>query len=798
MATADPTIDAGTPTTEQPASTELADQWRILTRAATIVAVLTSPALFVWFTQRNGWPVHWALLATAAVVICFRGLADLLFRRLIPSASLFGHDSMRLREEDVVARRRVWFWRFWLRIGITVSFVITTAWLLRGGSWLGTFGWFFSSIGTLLKEPQLWVQVVFVFFLFIANFLILLGPLLAMNLSQVRGFEPGDAEWGVRLADVRGQEEAKEEVRRVVTLWQSGEAFERAGGKRERGLLFLGAPGTGKTMLAKAIATGFNSPFVSIPGSGFAATFIGIDAIVVRFVARKAKKLARKWGGTCIVFIDEIDAVGMRRNALNPGLGGTSAELAPPPTFYGPRGALNPSGDLILDNAAWREWLFQQRETRAVVPSGLYARLLGVQNFMFPGGMGGMGMGSLALNQLLVVMDGIDNPPFLRRFTTSKLNTFLDASYVIPRRLGKALLRLPAPRPRKEQIYFIGATNVPIDRLDPALIRPGRMGRHVWFRTPTVEDRKDIFELYMGKVAHEPALDTPEKRHEIARITGGYSPAMIDQVCSMALTYAHHDGRREFEWGDLVEAITTIESGMAVNVDVVPFEDRSTAIHEAGHAAAAHVYAKNLESTRLSVRRRGSSGGHHQAREREERFFSFRSEEMARLIWGLGAMAAEYVFYGETTTGVGGDVQSATAQVAVMVGGAAMSPEPVDVTPLDDESPEQARQRVMKRFELIGAQIMNRVSGGSALTGDPVASALADPVKRQMAAELLGQAFFKAYNLMVANKGGVEKIADVMLERREMYGDEVVRLLESAELKVPTVDYNDEAAWPRM
>ena len=108
-------------------------------------------------------------------------------------------------------------------------------------------------------------------------------------------------------------------MRRVVTLWQSGEAFERAGGKRERGLLFLGAPGTGKTMLAKAIATGFNSPFVSIPGSGFAQTFIGIDAIIVRYLAWKAKRLARKWGGQCIVFIDEIDAVGMRRQALGGG-----------------------------------------------------------------------------------------------------------------------------------------------------------------------------------------------------------------------------------------------------------------------------------------------------------------------------------------------------------------------------------------------------------------------------------------------------------------------------------------------
>jgi len=201
-----------------------------------------------------------------------------------------------------MARRRVWFWRFWVKAAIWLAIVGVLGTLLV------------RAIGVAAIVAALPLLVMLPIFL-IFNFIILFGPLLAMNLSQVRGFEPGDAEWGVKLADVRGQAEAKEEVRRVVSLWQSGDAFERAGGKRERGLLFVGAPGTGKTMLAKAIATGFNSPFVSIPGSGFAATFIGIDAIVVRFVARKAKRLARKWGGTCIVFIDEIDAVGMRRQA---------------------------------------------------------------------------------------------------------------------------------------------------------------------------------------------------------------------------------------------------------------------------------------------------------------------------------------------------------------------------------------------------------------------------------------------------------------------------------------------------
>jgi cell division protease FtsH len=781
-------------------ATELAAQWRRLTRAATVVAALTAIPTFVWFKEHNAWPWWQALLAALGLVIAFRGFVDLLFRRLIPWPSLFGSDSMQLREEDVVARRRTWFWRFWLKVAIWAAIGLTIVWLFQGGTWLGTVGWFFEGLGSALSTPALWTQVIFVFFLFIANFAILMGPMLMMGISQIRGFEPGDAQWGVKLADVRGQAEAKEEVRRVVSLWQSGEAFERAGGKRERGLLFFGAPGTGKTMLAKAIATGFNSPFVSIPGSGFASTFIGIDAILVRYLARKAKRLARKWGGTCIVFIDEIDAVGMRRQALNPGLGGAgNAEVVHPkaPRYYGPWGALNPSGDLIVETQEWRDWLFDQRETRAVVPSGLYARLLGVQNFMFPG-MGGMGGGSLALNQLLVVMDGIDNPPFGRRVLTNRLNTFLDASYIVPRRLGKIPLRLPAPRPRGDQIYFIGATNVPMNRLDPALLRPGRMGRHVWFRTPTVDDRKDIFDLYMDKVTHDPELDTAERRDEIARITGGYSPAMIDQVCSMALTLAHHDLREHFDWDDLVEAITTIESGTALKIDHVASEARSTAIHEAGHAVAAHVYAQNLQSTRLSIRRRGGSGGHHQARALEERMFSFRSEEMAELIWGLGAMAAEYVFYGENTNGVGGDVQSATHQAAQMVGAAAMSPEPFEILPLDDEDAKQARERVSKRFEAIGTQIMNRTSSGGPMSEDPIGSVLGDPFKRAMAAQILGQAFVKAYHLVDSNRPGVERVADELMERKEMYGDEVVRLLDSVELKVPEVDLNEESAWPRM
>jgi len=783
------------------ASRELASSWRRLTRAATIVALLTSPALVAFFMRQNHWPLWKALLLSLVIVIAFRGLVDLLFRRFIPWPSLFGLESARHREEDVLGRRRAWFWHFWLRLGIVFALIVTVVWLARGGSWVGALRSIGHGAGHIFSSPTLWIQVVVVFFLFFANFAILMGPLLLMNLAQMRAFEPGDAEWGVKLDDVRGQAEAKEEVRRVVTIWQSGEAFERAGGKRERGLLFLGAPGTGKTMLAKALATGFNSPFVSMPGSGFAATFIGIDAIVVRLLARRAKKLARKWGGQCIVFIDEIDAVGMRRQSLQQGM-----EPAADPyawrdvsdfSFYGPWGAQNPSGDLIVETRQWRDRLFEQRAPRRFT-NPIVDRIVN----QFPGGMfGGMGMGGqLALNQLLVVMDGIDSPPFLRRVLTNRINTLLDASYIVPRRIGKLSLRIPRARPRGEQIYFIGATNVPMDRLDPALTRPGRMGRHVQFRTPTKEDRKDVFDLYLSKVAHDEDLDTPQRRDEIARITNGYSPAMIDQVCSMALTNAQHEGRVAFGWEHLVQAMTTLESGTAVNVSYPEHELRSVAIHEAGHAVTAHAYRPDLESSRLSTRMRGGSLGHHQTFEREERFSRWQHEEMGSLIHVLGAMAAENVFYGENTGGVGGDLQTATDTAAWMVGTAGMRPLRVELDGNlpDGEDPDEARERIMKRFERIGRTLMNRTRGSADFHADPIAAILRDPFKQSIAAQILGQAYVIAVNLVAANRAAVDAIATRLAEKRELYGDELVELLDAQQLVKPEIDYTKDETWPRM
>ncbi len=1143
MATADETLAPRLSSGEE--SRALGRQWRGLTRVATLVAVLTSPAVFALLHLKLGWSIHWSLIFTFVAIVAFRGIVDLLLRRAIPWPSLFGAEEARLQEEDVVGRRRAWYWYKWARLAGRIGFLITVVWVIRMVkddsyvTWWGTASLTGHKIVHYANNPQVLSYAIIIVPLFLVNFLILFGPMMAMGISQMQAFEPGDAEWGVRLEDVRGQAEAKQDVRRVVNLWQSGEAFEKAGGKRERGLLFLGAPGTGKTMLSKAIATGFNSPFLSMPGSGFAQTFIGMDVVIVRYMAFKAKKLARKWGGQCIIFIDEIDAVGRRRS----GVGGETGFMTPKAgidsfedyCFYGPNGSLTPSGDLVLETRAWRERLFAQRAERPPINSVL-ARLGALVNQV--GGVGMMGgQGQGGLNQLLVVMDGIDNPPFMKRFYTNRINTFLDATYVIPRKIGKVSLRIPPPRPRGDQIYFIGATNVPLEVLDPALTRPGRMGRHIWFRTPTQRDRLDVFDLYIRKVAHEPDLDSPERRDELARITNGYaqpldaklmtpdgwrlmrdiavgdevvgaegkpvrvvgvhprgtmdafrvafndgtatectedhlwtvealdprmssrtltlgeiverglrwsargsafyvpghgpiefnssselpinpyllglllgdggflhptpdfctadeellesvqellpagvsstrhgrmnwrlsggsrkgiprsqpnvlteqlrevglcglsslekfvptaykraapadrlsilqglmdtdgsldyrrgrsatfyshspqltndvaslvrslggsarvgvkgggwrvavdlperqvpfrlarkaeeyrsarrpfrkrilsvdrvgskpvqcitvdaddglyvtddfivthnSPAMIEQVCSMALTYAHHEGRPEFGWEDIVEAMTTVESGTAINIDYVPEETRAVAIHEAGHAVAGHVYMKGAESTRLSIRRRGAALGHHQALEKEERFSSWRSEEMARLIWTLGAMAAERVFYGENSTGVGGDVQSATARAAWMVGACAMAPEPIQLNGnlRTAVKKDEAREKIMKRFEQIGAQIMNTGGGHGPFSHDPISGVLGDRSKRAMVAQMLGQAYLSAHHLIEHNKDKVEKIADVVIERKELHGNELLALLNNAKLELPTVDLTKDEAWPAI
>jgi hypothetical protein len=133
-----------------------------------------------------------------------------------------------------------------------------------------------------------------------------------------------------------------------------------------------------------------------------------------------------------------------------------------------------------------------------------------------------------------------------------------------------------------------------------------------------------------------------------------------------------------------------------------------------------------------------------------------------------------------------------------MVGASAMGPEPFEIFPREGETAEEARDRVLSRFEKIGVQIVNRTSGGGPFAENPVSSVLGDRDKRAIACQLVGQAYVAAHNLVLANREGVEHIADVLAARRELFGDELLELLDEAKIVLPTVDLSEESAWPTM
>ncbi|MEM9243522.1 MAG: ATP-dependent zinc metalloprotease FtsH [Pseudomonadota bacterium] len=175
------------------------------------------------------------------------------------------------------------------------------------------------------KEPQsMWT----VFLLYgILPTLLLIGFLMFMMRQQMGGGKGGPFSFGrsrarlltegnvkVTFADVAGCDEEKEEVSEIVDFLRDPSKFQKVGGKIPKGVLLVGPPGTGKTLLAKAVAGEAKVPFFSISGSDFVEMFVGVGASRVRNMFEQAKKQA-----PCIIFIDEIDAVGRQRGA---GLGG--------------------------------------------------------------------------------------------------------------------------------------------------------------------------------------------------------------------------------------------------------------------------------------------------------------------------------------------------------------------------------------------------------------------------------------------------------------------------------------------
>jgi cell division protease FtsH len=347
------------------------------------------------------------------------------------------------------------------------------------------------------------------------------------------------------------------------------------------------------------------------------------------------------------------------------------------------------------------------------------------------------------INELLIQLQSFDEPTKREKLTgwgISKVNRMLPARFEIRKR-----------PPVSSNILVIGATNR-ASALDPALLRPGRFDRSIHFDVPGRTGRREIIDYYIEKKAHVPELDKEERRDQLAALTLGYSPVMIEHLFDEALVWALRDGREAMEWADLQSAKLTEEIGLANPVEYTEHEKRVIATHEAGHATVANLVGVGRKLEVLSIIRRSGSLGLLAHSDTEERFLRTRSELLTHIQISFGGMVAEEIWFGESGTGPGGDLSQATATAAMMVGALGMS----------------------------GSLVSFEASGGGPLDGGLVSRVLADDASRQEIEKMLDRAKESVRELLDANRHVVEALRDELLERDELVGDEITGVIAEA------------------
>jgi len=521
--------------------------------------------------------------------------------------------------------------------------------------------------------------------------LILLMISVAVLLPFAQGRSPhlrfSPEQLGITFSDVRGIDTVLEEVTRTLQIFLTYKTFrEELGGNPRRGILFEGRPGTGKTHLAKAMASEAGVPFFFVSAPAFQSMFFGMTAWKIRSFFKGLKKAALKEGGA-IGFIEEIDAIGGARG----GVESTS------------RVAASPFSTLRFGTA----------DTGSMV------------------------------NELLIQLQSFEAPPFSGRMKNRLIdlaNLFLPAQRQIRKR--------PSPY---SNVLIIGATNR-ADALDPALLRPGRFDRALYFDLPGRVGRRDLLDYFLSKRAHASEMDREDLRDELAAMTLGYSPAMLEHILDEALVWALRDGRRELNWRDIQRARLSEEIGIAHPVAYTDRERETIATHEAGHAVAAFLCAKDRKLEVLSIIKRRQALGLLAHSDTEERFTRTHSELEATMKVALGGMAAEQLFFGESGTGPASDLQAATALAAQMVGSFGMGSSLVsyDAVTHGPHSPN------------IVAKVLNN-----------------DDTKREVDG-LLRKMKDQVGYLLETNRDLVEALRDALLEHDEIMGDEINAVIEQA------------------
>src|SRR5258706_3000133 len=202
-------------------------------------------------------------------------------------------------------------------------------------------GIFEGILGLIQQAPQLLVTLLFYAFAMIVQF----GALMwFMSRPRTYTVTPDSAQIGLSFNNYRGQPDLLEHAKSLVRILKGVERFQNAGGEMPKGMLLAGPPGTGKTFLAGVVAAEAGLPFVYVDASSITGMFMGMDVFMVISLFRKARSLARKYAkpgspGVCIMFLDELDSIGLSRGGM---AGGQQQGVMGPMGMMGGRGlALN-------------------------------------------------------------------------------------------------------------------------------------------------------------------------------------------------------------------------------------------------------------------------------------------------------------------------------------------------------------------------------------------------------------------------------------------------------------------------
>ena len=348
------------------------------------------------------------------------------------------------------------------------------------------------------------------------------------------------------------------------------------------------------------------------------------------------------------------------------------------------------------------------------------------------------------VNELLIQLQSFEQTPVslrLKGLAIDAVNTWLPAH----RRIDK-------PRHVPANILVIGATNRASD-LDPALLRPGRFDRNIYFGLPGRAGRRDIIDYYLSKKAHEADLDDEARRQTLAAMTAGYSPVMIEHLLDESLVWALRRGAARFSWSDLQHAKMTEEIGLAQPVEYTEAERRTIATHEAGHATVAWLVGKGRKLEVLTIIKRRDALGLLSHSEEEERFTKTKSEVRALIDIAFGGMVAEELFFGESSTGVAGDLQAATTSACQMIGQLGMG------------------------TTLVSSSAMEVPAGGI------VSKVLANDGTRAEVEELLASSKASVTQMLDDHRSVVEALRDALLERQELIGEEIVGVIRDSQVR---------------